>query len=411
MKRSMPYGRVLIFLLCLPLICTYSSDSTAATIGLYFDLEATDNCVPPPTPYPVVATAYLVAHGRDSDVAGIEGRIDTDGLASVVISTIPSGGANYSQLPNLMIGYSTPIPAGDNMVLAELLVVAMDSCALFLRGAVEGTVPYHDGFVALGEDGDMSPLFCKFGGGSQPVMTIGEYECPQMNENADWSASTLVLVDELQLCLYGHWAPAGYVELRANSQHVYVHDWLVSPRIPLDGFSRRIRRSAEDETLASASRLQRKARGRLDSEQSDERLREFFLASGIVREVLNKNESYIIVSWLSGGEIAFPRQKVSTSRFEQVQEIRTLFGRTEGSCPGSYQMIRDSLEDGLLVIVSSFGDVLIPPQSRDVPFVADAIMEAMGAAGPITDEGWGNDKPFPSWVAEQMRSPLPESFR
>jgi len=151
--------------------------------GMYF---------PAGTPFQL----YLTLHNTSLEtVGGYEVSFELPAVANVSGVTWPNNGFNFGQNTNHLVGYGTPLPAADLVVLATInatLVAELDApYEVFFAGANPPSVPGWDGPVVAG--GENPDVLITAGNitGDGPVFVFWEMDTDDDEDPVAVEASTL----------------------------------------------------------------------------------------------------------------------------------------------------------------------------------------------------------------------------
>lgn len=168
-------------------------------VGLYFDQEATVNCLPDSTNFPFSLDAYLILENPSaaSGISGWEGRLEFDaGLFGNLVS-ISGDAINTSTFPEFRVGLGTPLPADSLVILAVINVVALNAGGIGFEAHSEPSSRGLDYplYLPAAEPNDYVQMAYSYGGYGDPVASIGNLDCPVDRSPGNFSNQPVLVCD------------------------------------------------------------------------------------------------------------------------------------------------------------------------------------------------------------------------
>jgi hypothetical protein len=147
-------------------------DPDSDGFGMYFDLDATDNCVPWPAG-PVYVYLILTNASEPTGISGWECHVTYTVPAGCfeVGWTLPAGSLNVSTAPDFVVGLAAPVPNAPTIQLATLciLVFCVPSIYFYVGPADTPSIPGFAAYAA-GENSDrLIPMYPSSGNSNWPV--------------------------------------------------------------------------------------------------------------------------------------------------------------------------------------------------------------------------------------------------
>ena len=178
---------VLALLVCVGGVCQHlPAMGVTDVIGIYFDLEARNQCIELPTG---THHAYLIATSLSAEtgMSGWECQILNDGPSTVMEWDLQWQAINVYPPPGFGVGFTTPMPRADSMVLLDISFFLFDvqPAHFYIQPwylpSIEGVPVY----AAGGDPGDLRPLYQSTGGPDNPVAVING-DCPVDDKAQTW---------------------------------------------------------------------------------------------------------------------------------------------------------------------------------------------------------------------------------
>lgn len=179
------FVRRLSILICfIGTVLPASARSGQDLIGLYYDTGADTVCCEQCTSYPRIDTIYLVLSAPSApSVSAWECQIDWDPTLVVSLQSLGSPGTNFSSFPCFHVVFSAPVMASESIVLASMTLVSLAAGNIYLRPAVNPSLPAMRPVYASGEDPeDLRALDYDYGSATRPVLSMGDSPCPSKNQ-------------------------------------------------------------------------------------------------------------------------------------------------------------------------------------------------------------------------------------
>jgi hypothetical protein len=156
-------------------------------IGVYFDEQASQNCLTVGDIQIVDAWLMLTRPTATGGVAAFECRLDVPDNLLLVNTLYTTQGYNLAASPDQLVGFITPLPHAPIVVLAQLQFLTLDTAPAYLYlGPIERpSVPGQMVYVAPDDVGTKVPMIWSTGGPGYPVASING-DCAVASEHESW---------------------------------------------------------------------------------------------------------------------------------------------------------------------------------------------------------------------------------
>jgi len=147
-------------------------------VGIYFDGQATCNCLT--DSIGVVVDAYLIVENISAteSISGWQGTLWSDSGVIVFNVGFSGNGLNFGTPPEYIVGLATPLPVTRDVVLATFSVIAQNAGGIYFHPLSEEPSPLY----AAGSSGEtIVAMNSVYGDEVSPDATIGTLECPDLN--------------------------------------------------------------------------------------------------------------------------------------------------------------------------------------------------------------------------------------
>lgn len=176
-----------LYVLAVFLICSGSMASEYIDgVGLYFDQAAICNCMPDSLNTYLPLYLILENPSNSSGVAGWQGVLEWDSGLFVSLISYGDGSINTMIFPEMFIGYVVPLPYQDTIVLASLMVYAINPGGLRFGPYGSAGFPY---YLPADNIEIFIPMLNVYGDASEPDAMIGSTDCPELNDTQGISNS------------------------------------------------------------------------------------------------------------------------------------------------------------------------------------------------------------------------------
>jgi len=173
-------------LICLlvAIVCLFSPVITLAELpngcGVYFDTQATVVCMQDGLNISIPAYIILSNVSDVGGVAGWQGCLTVDDNVYILNFSHIAPGIDVGTPPEYIIGFNTPLPFDDLMVLATFAVYATAPGGVYFE-AISSSSWITPVYIS-GSDGStwISMQLC-YGGFGLPCATLGDIACPEHN--------------------------------------------------------------------------------------------------------------------------------------------------------------------------------------------------------------------------------------
>ncbi|MFH1843301.1 MAG: hypothetical protein ABIF77_08825 [bacterium] len=229
----------------------------------------------------------------------------------------------------------------------------------------------------------------------------------QVEAGSTRSSRENVTITDCHAIVYG-WGVTGTQGLALEDTVVYFGEWQVFPELlpqvdtPAPSASETLRHALHVSALSIQQALLNAGKS---AEESKRTAIEHYRESPLVQDIVPVNGNRYHLWW--AGEETHTVLYIEDEP-PAPPSPESVLAATRDGARKRFEMLRDRLLDGYLVIISSYYPVFIGPANKDAA-LADIAELLYQRPAELTVEGWGHEQAIPLRVAEQLLQPLSES--